>query len=76
MRNFSFASHFITQSSLSLIEGHCGRYQKETMSHCGGSIRMFISSYHQAVSSCGRIISLREFRLCTNRSAQKDWVLV
>ena len=69
-----FASPFITRSSLYLTEGHCGHFQRDTMSHCGGSIRIFISSYHQC--GCGRVIALRGSRLCTNRSARKDCVLV
>lgn len=72
-RKRSFASPFITQSSLYLTEGHCGHFQRETVSHCGGSIRIFISSYHQC--GCGRVIALRGAGPCTNRSARKDWVL-
>ena len=72
-RKRSFASPFITRSSLYLTEGHCGHFQRETMSHCGGSLRIFISSYHQC--GCGRVIALQGSRLCTNRSVCKDWVL-
>lgn len=40
MENTPSASHFITRSSLHLAEGHRGHFQRETMSHCGGSIRI------------------------------------
>lgn len=76
MENISFASPFITLSSFCLTEGHCGHFQRETMSDCRGSIRIFISSCLQAMCGCCRISALWEYRLCTNRSARKDWVQV